>query len=261
MNPGIYYDIPNETYHSGSGVSKSMLDMVALDPSLIQWRKNAPVDTDKLSALDMGTALHCALLEPDEFDNRFIKAPLFNRRSTEGKEKEKAFIADCEGSGKIILDHEQHRQLTLMRGSTFAHPAAKFLLEEDGFCESSIYWIDDETSELCRVRPDRYLRNRPVVIDVKKTADMERFFRWHIEGFRYHVQAAMYSDGFYQHFGEWPQFIFIVVSETIDCGRYPVRVVKLDTVKMDRGNRLYRNDLMTYHECRVSNNWGGIEIV
>ena len=57
MNPGIYFDISNEEYHAGDGVSKSQLDMVALSPALLQWQKSAPVDTEKLKALDMGTAL------------------------------------------------------------------------------------------------------------------------------------------------------------------------------------------------------------
>lgn len=59
MKPGIYFDISNEDYHAGDGVSKSQLDMVALSPALLQWQKSAPVDTEKLKALDMGTALHC----------------------------------------------------------------------------------------------------------------------------------------------------------------------------------------------------------
>ena len=75
--PGIYYDLSNDQYHSGPGVSKSQLDDIAISPATYIWRKSAPVDTEKLQALDMGTALHCLLLEPDEFDSRFIKAPYF----------------------------------------------------------------------------------------------------------------------------------------------------------------------------------------
>lgn len=47
MKPGIYFDISNEDYHAGDGVSKSQLDMVALSPALLQWQKSAPVDTEK----------------------------------------------------------------------------------------------------------------------------------------------------------------------------------------------------------------------
>jgi exodeoxyribonuclease VIII len=87
MKPGIYFDISNEDYHAGDGVSKSQLDMVALSPALLQWQKSAPVDTEKLKALDMGTALHCLLLEPEEFDKRFIVAPQFNRHEQQAEMK------------------------------------------------------------------------------------------------------------------------------------------------------------------------------
>ncbi len=88
MKPGIYFDISNEDYHAGDGVSKSQLDMVALSPALLQWQ----ISTGryrKLKALDMGTALHCLLLEPEEFDKRFIVAPQFNLR---GKADQEAFL-------------------------------------------------------------------------------------------------------------------------------------------------------------------------
>ncbi|MEG7328491.1 PD-(D/E)XK nuclease-like domain-containing protein [Serratia marcescens] len=258
MKTGIYHDISNEDYHAGDGVSKSNLDLVAKNPALLEWIKKAPVDTEKLKALDMGTALHCALLEPDEFKKRFIIAPEFNRRTTVGKESEAAFLKDCEHTGKTVMDAEQGRKLELMRDSTMAHPAARWLLEAEGHCESSFYWTDPETGELCRCRPDRYLSNHPVIVDVKKVADMDRFAR-HIEEFRYHVQDAMYRDGFQQVTGETPGFIFLAVSETIDCGRYPVRVFELDAADVDEGHRLYRRDLNTYHQCRTTKDWGGVE--
>jgi exodeoxyribonuclease VIII len=259
MKPGIYFDIPNEEYHADEGVSKSTLDMVDKSPALIPWHREAPVDTEKLAALDMGTAVHCALLEPDEFNKRFILAPKFNRRSNAGKAQEEVFLNDCEGSGKTVLDYEQHRKIKLMAGSIYAHPAARKLLDMPGYSEASIYWIDDGTEELCKIRPDRLVKDRPIILDLKKTADMDRFLRWHIEEFRYHVQAAMYSEGFYQHFSEWPNFIFIVVSETIDCGRYPVRVITLNPGRMQRGNQLFRDNLATYSQCHKTGRWGGIE--
>ncbi|HAW0837665.1 TPA: exonuclease VIII, partial [Escherichia coli] len=95
IEPGIYYGISNENYHAGPGVSKSQLDDIADTPALYLWRKNAPVDTTKTKTLDLGTAFHCRVLEPEEFSNRFIVAPEFNRRTNAGKEEEKAFLMEC----------------------------------------------------------------------------------------------------------------------------------------------------------------------
>lgn len=257
-DPGIYFDVSNDDYHRGPGVSKSMLDAVSINPAVIPWRKDAPVDTEKLKALDMGTALHCLLLEPEEFDKRFIVAPEFNRRTNQGKADEAAFLKDCDGMGMTVMDFEQGRKLQLMRGSAMAYQPVRWLLEEEGYCEASIYWDDEETGELCRVRPDRFLKQQPIIADVKKVADMDRFAR-HVEEFRYHVQDAMYCEGYYQHFGEYPRFLFIAVSETIDCGRYPVRVFELSADHKADGHEVYRRDLQTYHQCRQTNMWGGVE--
>lgn len=257
---GIYFDIPNHDYHAGLGVSKSQLDMVAMTPALLKWQKSAPVDTEKLKALDMGSALHCLLLEPDEFDKRFIVAPAFNRRTNQGKEDEAAFLRDVASMEMTVMDAEQGRKLKLMRDSAMAHPAARWLLEADGHAEASFYWTDEETGELCRIRPDRYLVNHPVIVDVKKVADMDRFAR-HVEEFRYHVQDAMYREGFKQVTGEAPGFFFLAVSETIDCGRYPVRVFELDAEDVDTGHSLFRRDLNTYHQCRSTDDWGGVETI
>ncbi|EAM1272730.1 PD-(D/E)XK nuclease-like domain-containing protein [Salmonella enterica] len=261
IQPGIYYDIPNEAYHAGPGVSKSQLDDIAVCPAFYQWRKAAPVDTEKTKALDMGTALHCRLLEPDEFKNRFIIAPEFNRRTTAGKEEEKAFLENCANSGKTIMTAEDGRKLELMYGSVMAHPGCRALLEAEGKTESSIYWTDTETGELCRIRPDKFLTNSPLILDVKKVTDMSRFAR-HIEEFRYHVQAAMYCEGWKAYSGETPRFAFLAVSESIDCGKYPVHLYILEDEHHDIGYSLFRRDLNTYHECKSSNKWGwGFEVI
>jgi len=258
MEPGVYFSLSNEDYHAGPGISKSQLDDIAVNPVIFKWRQSAPEDEEKKSALDMGTALHCLLLEPDEFDKRFIQAPEFNRRTNQGKADEKAFIESCSDSGKTILDADQHRKLKLMRDSVYAHDSARWLLESEGHCEASMYWIDEETNVLCRTRPDKFLMRSPVIVDVKKVADMSRFSR-HVEEFRYHVQDAYYREGFKQSYGETPMFVFLAVSESIDCGRYPVHVYNLSPYDVEVGEHLYRRDLRTYADCISSSSWGGIE--
>lgn len=258
MEPGIYFDISNEDYHAGDGVSKSQLDMLAKSPALLQWVKAAPEDEEKKSALDMGTALHCLLLEPKEFSKRFIIAPAFNRRTNQGKADEEAFLKEVADSGATVMTAEEGRKLQLMRESAMAHPVARWLLESHGHCEVSMYWNDTETGELCRIRPDKWLPDHRIIIDVKKVADMDRFAR-HVDEFRYHVQDAMYREGALNATGEQHSFVFLAVSESIDCGRYPVRVFELDPHDAAAGSALFRRDLNTYHHCRQSDEWRGIE--
>ena len=255
---GVYHDITNEEYHSGPAVSKSQLDDIAISPAVYQWKKSAPVDEEKLTALDMGTALHCLLLEPDEFESRFIIAPEFNRRTTAGKESEKEFLDDCKATGKTVMTFEEGRKLRLMRESVFAHEDARLLLERDRHAESSLYWTDSETGEQCRIRPDSYLKNVPVIFDVKKTADIGRFST-HVEEFRYYVQDAMYSEGYEKIFGEKPDFFFLMVSSTVDCGRYPVRVMELEGEWKSEGYEEWHRNLRRFHDCKVNDDWHDFE--
>lgn len=258
MKTGIYYDLSNQEYHGGEGVSKSQLDLIGKCPALVKWNAKAPEDEDKKNALIMGTALHCLLLEPQFFDERFAVMPKYDLRTNNGKESAKKF--NLENEHKIILLEEEKRKLRLMQESTFAHPAARKLLDMDGHCESSIFWIDDETGLLCKIRPDKIINGKPIIVDVKKTGDMDRFSN-SIDEYRYHVQASMYMDGYRQHFGVTPTFIFIVVSESISAGKYPVRVFILDDHDLSVGYELYRNNILTYAHCINSGEWDGVELI
>lgn len=254
---GIYYAMSNEAYHSGPGVSKSGLDLIAVNPSAYIWHKQAPVDYLALQALDLGSALHCALLEPTEFEKRFIVAPEFNRRATAGREAESEFLAQAYADGMTPLTHEDAAKLRIMKDSVMAHPVARLIFEAQGHNEASIYWNDTETNELCRIRPDRMPlipELGPLVVDVKKVDGLDRFDR-HVSDFRYHVQDAMYTDGYRNHFGETPDFLFLIVSSSISAGRYGVDVVRLPEDWKQDGHDLYRRDLQAYAACRQTDDW------
>ncbi|EJI4858606.1 exodeoxyribonuclease VIII [Salmonella enterica] len=258
IQPGIYYDIPNEAYHAGPGVSKSQLDDIADTPAIYLWRKNAPVDTEKTKSLDTGTAFHCRVLEPEEFSKRFIIAPEFNRRTSAGKEKEKTFLEECARTGRTVLTAEEGRKIELMYQSVMALPLGQWLVESAGHAESSIYWEDPETGILCRCRPDKIIPEFHWIMDVKTTADIQRFKTAYYD-YRYHVQDAFYSDGYEAQFGAQPTFVFLVASTTVECGRYPVEIFMMGEDAKLAGQREYRRNLQTLAECLNNDEWPAIK--
>ncbi|EBN5438603.1 exodeoxyribonuclease VIII [Salmonella enterica] len=258
IQPGIYYDIPNEAYHAGPGVSKSQLDDIADTPAIYLWRKNAPVDTEKTKTLDTGTAFHCRILEPEEFSKRFIIAPEFNRRTSAGKEEEKTFLEECARTGRTVLTAEEGRKIELMYQSVMALPLGQWLVESAGYAESSVYWEDPETGILCRCRPDKIIPEFHWIMDVKTTADIQRF-RTAYYDYRYHVQDAFYSDGYRAQFGEIPTFVFLVASTTAECGRYPVEIFMMGEDAKLAGQREYRRNLQTLAECLSNDEWPAIK--
>ncbi|EAW8700124.1 exodeoxyribonuclease VIII [Salmonella enterica] len=258
IQPGIYYDIPNEAYHAGPGVSKSQLDDIADTPAIYLWRKNAPVDTEKTKSLDTGTAFHCRVLEPEEFSKRFIIAPEFNRRTSAGKEEEKTFLEECARTGRTVLTAEEGRKIELMYQSVMALPLGQWLVESGGYAESSVYWEDPETGILCRCRPDKIIPEFHWIMDVKTTADIQRF-RTAYYDYRYHVQDAFYSDGYRAQFGEIPTFVFLVASTTAECGRYPVEIFMMGEDAKLAGQREYRRNLQTLAECLNNDEWPAIK--
>lgn len=258
IEPGIYYGISNENYHAGPGVSKSQLDDIADTPALYLWRKNAPVDTTKTKTLDLGTAFHCRVLEPEEFSNRFIVAPEFNRRTNAGKEEEKAFLMECASTGKTVITAEEGRKIELMYQSVMALPLGQWLVESAGHAESSIYWEDPETGILCRCRPDKIIPEFHWIMDVKTTADIQRFKMAYYD-YRYHVQDAFYSDGYEAQFGVQPTFVFLVASTTVECGRYPVEIFMMGEEAKLAGQQEYHRNLRTLADCLNTDEWPAIK--
>lgn len=258
MQPGYYRDLSNEAYHGGEGVSKSQLDLIHKAPALFQWSKSAPEDDEKKSALNIGDAVHAILLEPWRYEKEYAIGPANAPRNTKaGKDAWEEFEAEL--NGRTVLTHEEGRKIDLIRASVMAHPHARWLMEAEGDCESSIYWSESSTGELARCRPDKALPKVGWLIDVKTAADMDRFTR-HFYDYRYHVQDSFYSDGYAAHFGEQPAgFLFLVVSTSVDCGRYPVRIFTMDGEAKEAGRSAYLKDMATYAECRQSGEWHGIE--
>lgn len=234
--------ITAEEYHAHPAISKSTLDLIRQDPHAVRWSKLCEVDDDKTATLDFGDAMHAICLEPDRLKSEFAVMPELNLRTNAGKEAKAEF--EAEHAGKKILTAEEHRKLHLMFDSVMSHPQARELIEADGVCEGSYFWTDPETGLDCKCRPDKEIESRSLLVDVKTTDTLEKFC-YSVEDFRYYVQDPFYCDGVAKFKGP-QQMAFLVIQKHINCGRYPVRVVRLPEEAIMYGRICYMSDLRKY---------------
>src|SRR5712675_1436141 len=81
LGPGIH-SLPAERYFAAAGVSKSMLDILA-DKTPAHLKAYIEGERDKeTAAMQFGTVLHRALLEPDNFSGAFYLRPKGMRFTT-----------------------------------------------------------------------------------------------------------------------------------------------------------------------------------
>ena len=235
--------LTNDEYRGVKAWSNSDISMILQSPALIDWNRNAP--SDGSDSVDLGTHVHCPLLEPDVFLSDYIKMPEFDLRSKAGKESKAAFLLTMSASDKIILDDKTYDQVIAMRDSVLAHPVANNLLTSKGQSEVSIFGEILGLKVKCRpdriVDPESFGGNH-ILVDVKKTADIDKFI-YSVRDFGYHRQAAYYSDIYKQLTGHKPRFVFVVVGEKRSIGRHPVRVWELDDEVVDIGRAQYLEGL------------------
>lgn len=238
--------LTNDEYRGIKAWSKSDLDNINKSAALIEWNKNAP--SAGSDSVDLGTHIHCALLEPDVFSSDYVKIPEFDCRTNAGKLSKQGFVEGMKAGNKIILDHETYETVIAMRDSVLAHPVANKLLTSPGQSEVSIFSEINGMKVKCR--PDRIPDPKHfghMLVDVKKTADIDTFAK-SVINFRYHVQGAFYSDVYKRLTGELPRFVFVVVGEKRSIGRHPVRAFELPSELVEKGRTEYLENLESARE-------------
>ena len=235
--------ISNEQYHADPAVSASHLHAVAASP-YHYWSRflnpDRPV-VEPTAAMQLGSLVHCAVLEPDELAKRYATCP--PRNTKDGK----ATAAMLAASGIEAVTAGDMELALAMAASVRNHQAAAELLR-DGIAEKSFWWDDVDTGLRCKCRPDWYYGT--TLVDLKTTTDASpRGFARSVVQYRYHVQQAHYMAGTFAE-----RFVFIAVEKTYP---YAVGVYELDTIAMDAAEVIRRNNLQTIADCRAINEWPG----
>lgn len=245
FEPGVYADIPEETYHRSKGVSKSRLAQFAKAPA------KALVPVKETSSMRLGTAAHCALLEPDQFDARFLVCDL-HRNTKAYKEIEAAAKAE----GRTPIKTKERDAALGMRDAALAKPVLREILTSELLTEQSAYWQDRPTGLICRGRMDGiHLRFRAIV-DIKTTTDASPYaFAKIASSFNYHWQQAMYNEGIIEA-GGWEPEAFLFVAIERDKPYLPA-IYEMDPEHVEVGGRQVRALLDRYAQCVKTDTWPG----
>ena len=251
---GLIPNLEIDAYHSGPGVSKTQLDKFARSP--LHFRSAIETPAPETAAMRFGRICHSWILEPHKAE--VVAAPKCDKRTKDGKATWAAFEAEAQAQGKVVVTEDEMAQLQGMQKAILDHPAASALLFNHGggaMIEHSAFWYDTPSGELCRCRPD-FLRPDFIAVDLKTTEDASAFgFARSVAKYRYHVQAAFYSDGIRHASGhEVRAFVFLAVEKTPP---YAVAVYQLDDQGVEAGRVEYKRLLLDLADCKISNKWPG----
>lgn len=245
IQTGIYQGIPNEAYHASPGISKSGLwTLQTKSPAHFKFGERK-----ETKAFDFGEACHLAIMEPNDFEKKVIRGPE-DRRGNKWKDQVEA----AEINGRLLLTSGDFDDVLAIRDAVHSDPWINSIVTGGKpLIEASGYWIDEESGELCRCRPDFYREDLRGILDVKSatSAHPDNFARAVIN-YGYHAQEPFYSDGWRSLGKPVDWFAFLTVEKDKP---FAFAVYELPPSIVEEGRAMMRQALNTYAECRKANRW------
>lgn len=157
--------------------------------------------------------------------------------------------------GAQIIPRSDFELYLAMRDAALAHKGAAYLLGAGGVREYSIIAQHPETGALVKCRPDLWLQEQGIFVDVKTTDDARpASFAKSCANFRYDVQAAWYSDVSAWAGVQVSAFVFIAIESKPPHG---VAVYVAGPRMTARGRYLYQGNFETLVRCRQAGEWPG----
>ena len=254
---------PNEVYHANSAISHSKLELFRRRPVSYYRRfiSKTVARPETTEAFRIGSAAHCAVLEPDQFWSRYALRPDgIDRRTKDGK----AAFAEFEAAnaGKVIIGKDEAGDVEEMKAAVQHHPLASQLLAAG---KPELSWrVEPSGSLALQCRTDWFnaagcelSQGRPYVADLKTVESLDsdafRNFERACFSFGYHRQAGFYLPLITEIIGSPVfDFFFIAVEK---AEPYGCAVYRLSDAATARGHDETITDLLRLQNCIKSEQW------
>lgn len=262
VKSGFTSRLPSDVYHALPGVSISRLKELQRSALHYRYRVENPKQSN---ALRLGTAAHCAVLEPERFAREFVA---WARRAENGNlcprkgQYWDAFVA--ENPGRTIITEDEWQLAHTIAGAVRADPLAMRYLEA-GEPEVTMQWELEAESDMhgrqtfaCRGRADWLTRvdGEHYVVGLKSARDCRPFiFGSAAYKLSYHLQWAWYLDGYRTLAGVTPKMREIVVESEAP---HDVVVYDIPEDVIEQGRADYEALLRHLIMCQRENEWAGV---
>jgi hypothetical protein len=253
--------VPEAEYRGLPGVNISSLKELKRSALHYRYRLDNPAEAKPLT---LGTAAHCAVLEPERFQRQFA---VWTRRSESGNlcprkgQYWDAFVAA--NPGKTIITEDEGLDALAIAKAIRSDPCAMRYLES-GEPEVTMRWQFTSESMTrkpvqieCRGRVDwlTHIDGDPYLIGLKTARDCRAFvFGAAAARLGYHLQWAFYLDGYQAITGKTPKLKEIVVES---APPYDVVVYDIPEDIILQGRSEYEGLLRHLVDCRARNEWLG----
>jgi hypothetical protein len=261
--PGVYPDLSIDAYHNveicpapsigGSG----LVTLAPPEPVPLKfwWDStlNPKREATDTTALRIGKAAHTLFLEGEaEATKHFAVMPA---EMTLAQNAGKAFRAQAEGEGKMLIRHSEWAKAQAMAAMMAAIPRFRAAFSV-GRPEVTLVWQDEETGVWCRCRPDFLVDDVTHLPELKtcRSAAQSAFERA-IDEYGYHIKAAHIMEGCrVLGLGEPKTFThYVVESEPPHC--WAIHTLPRETIEFAEVQR--RAALRTFARCLERNDWPG----
>lgn len=257
----------NEVYHANSAVSHSKLELFRRRP-ISYYRRfigKTLARPETTEAFRIGSAAHCAVLECDEFFNRYVQRPDgIDRRTKEGKVAFAQF--EDENAGKTVIGSDELSDVLKISEAVEHHPLASQLLAAG---KPELTWrVEPRGSLALQCRTDWFnpagcelSHGRPYVADLKTVESLDsdafRNFERACFSFGYHRQAGFYLPLITEILGGPVFDFFFVAVEKVEP--FGVAVYRLSDAAVARGHDETITDLVRLQSCIASNVWPNLD--
>jgi hypothetical protein len=245
--------MPRSEYEKIDAINWSVLRHIKNSPAHLRLERDHPREPN--AAMIFGSAVHCAILEPERFMKEYAPAPDgVGRRKKE--DRDKWDMVEKANPGAEVLKATEWDAIQRIKGAVLSHPTASMFLSGPGKNEVAMVWHDTEYDLWCKAIVDRIAQvpeYGSVLVDLK-TAECaaEWAFAKSAAEYQYPGQAAYYLRGANYLSPLKRRFIFVVAEKVPPYG---VCCYELEMDDESEAEKRVRRYLGEYNECKRADRW------